>query len=317
MGKIEVAIDLQAAIRAGRLQSGRALAEVPDEQIAGLSPERRQILLESLTEIDTSYTPNRRLEVPRLRAMGWSGGWSSEPAKLPAATWECVVDYLDKVIASRAKDAADRAAAEAERQAEAQRREHDFEAEIRTKGVDAAITYTRYALEGVNWKGDHCILNGMRPALERLGLVAVAEARCAELSAAGEAYREEQIARRKAEEAARLAARDSWISEHGSERLRKALALGLADSIWRSYREERLALERPGWRREGDDEERGEVREPTSEALAALEEARKRWPQSGLVWLKSRSGGVEALADEDADCGGLIVCEVEGGRDNR
>jgi len=109
--------------------------------------------------------------------------------------------------------------------------------------------------------------------------------------------------------------RAAWIAEHGSDRLRKALALGLADQVNRTYKDERLALERPGWRREEDSEDRAGAIEPTEEALAALEEARKQWPDCVLVWLKSDLGGCEALADRHLNRN--VVCVIEGGRDTR
>ena len=40
---------------------------------------------------------------------------------------------------------------------------------------------------------------------------------------------------------------EAWIPANGSERLRLALALGEIDRTLAVYRDERLAVERPGW----------------------------------------------------------------------
>lgn len=53
-----------------------------------------------------------------------------------------------------------------------------------------------------------------------------------------------------ADEQARKAQLDgavTWVADHGSSRLRKALSLGLLGTSMGAYRDERLALERPGW----------------------------------------------------------------------
>lgn len=96
-----------------------------------------------------------------------------------------------------------------------------------------------------------------------------------------------------------------WIAQSGSERLRLALELGLSDAIEKSYREERLQLEREGWRyedpRDGHDLEE-EIREPSIGALRALADARKVDPEVGLVFLRT---------EHDADCQGDDACSCD------
>lgn len=65
-----------------------------------------------------------------------------------------------------------------------------------------------------------------------------------------------------------------WAAAHGSPRLRRCLAEGIeCEAV---YRDERLALEYPGWRREVDvPGERQEPRNPPGAAFELLDEARK------------------------------------------
>ena len=81
---------------------------------------------------------------------------------------------------------------------------------------------------------------------------------------------------------------ERWVREHGSERLRKADELGLLHRCEGIYRDERLALERPGWawslilgHSEDDD-----ILNPTLEQLRALEAARKVAPFAVLKSMK-------------------------------
>lgn len=95
----------------------------------------------------------------------------------------------------------------------------------------------------------------------------------------------EEAAKRAADEeiAREIAARDEWIAAHGSKRLKLAAQEGIECQA--IYRDERLALERPGWRWSAD--YRGEYsdpRNPTLEALESLELARKVAPDAKLAY---------------------------------
>lgn len=79
----------------------------------------------------------------------------------------------------------------------------------------------------------------------------------------------------------REAFRNAWISKHGSERLRKALDLGLADKCRRLFMDEYLEVEfeegdsvPSRYWRWGKGEEEKETRNPSLEALEALEQAK-------------------------------------------
>jgi hypothetical protein len=95
------------------------------------------------------------------------------------------------------------------------------------------------------------------------------------------------------------ASRARWAAEHGSAHLRAALDLGL--DVDRTYRDERLALERPGWvweRQRGPAREL-DARDPSPEAVALLRLARALEPTARLVWTGSgfAAGGVEFLGE--------------------
>lgn len=78
-----------------------------------------------------------------------------------------------------------------------------------------------------------------------------------------------------------------WVRAHGSERLRKALEMGLLDSSMTVYREERMALEFPGWRRDcRHTHHEGEIRNPSLKALELLERVRKDLPEAELVTVR-------------------------------
>lgn len=83
--------------------------------------------------------------------------------------------------------------------------------------------------------------------------------------------REAREAEAKAE-ADRVAAveREAWIAAHGSERLKKALALGLLGRSLAVYRDERLALHAPGWEWLDKDTEESEPWNPSESVMDAV-----------------------------------------------
>jgi len=78
----------------------------------------------------------------------------------------------------------------------------------------------------------------------------------------------------------------AWILAHGSARLRAILEHGYLADSHAVYREERLAVDRPGWQWDDDDGKNLEPRNPTLEALRLLEKARVLEPSAQLVRLR-------------------------------
>jgi hypothetical protein len=99
-------------------------------------------------------------------------------------------------------------------------------------------------------------------------------------------------------EAAALAEVQAWADEHGSMRLRRCLEEGIECSA--IYRDERLAVERPGWRWEvsvpGD---QSYPRNPPAEAFDLLDQARQMDPEAQLVrWTVERDDDDDQYDEE-------------------
>lgn len=119
----------------------------------------------------------------------------------------------------------------------------------------------------------------------------------ADLRAANDAarIRAEEIARiraevREAAQAAEAAERRAWIEAHGSPRLRRLLAEGIEHLA--VYRDERLAVERPGWcwLDDVDDVDLDEPRNAPEEALDLLDVARATAPDATLAYYVTGTG---------------------------
>lgn len=129
----------------------------------------------------------------------------------------------------------------------------------------------------------------------------------ADIEAAGRLDEAEAEAGRRNEELdARAAAQDAerlrWIAEHGSTRLKRLVAESIEHQA--VYRDERLALERPGWRwdvkvpGEGDD-----PRNAPEEAISLLDEARTLDPEARLTYWTVPACENEHWEDDD-ECPG-------------
>ena len=101
-----------------------------------------------------------------------------------------------------------------------------------------------------------------------------------------------------AAEARRHAVIVAWAQQHGSTRLQRALAEGIACEA--VYRDERLAAERPGWVWESEVAgESSEPRNPSAEAFALLDVARSVDAEATLVWWQAEhSCGDECYGHE-------------------
>jgi hypothetical protein len=114
------------------------------------------------------------------------------------------------------------------------------------------------------------------------------------LQAEKAAQKAAEQAQKEAAEAAKQAEMRTWIEAHGSERLKRCLAEGIECSA--SYRDERLAAERPDW--QWYDEVSGvydEPRNPPVEAFAMLDDARKFDPAAKLIHIKGSDPSAYAV----------------------
>ena len=107
----------------------------------------------------------------------------------------------------------------------------------------------------------------------------------AERKAANEAA---ETARKEAYDAERSA----WIADYGSPRLQRLAAKGIGHN--QTYRDERLAIDRPGyvWFDLVCGSER-DIRDASEDALDALDAERKLYPEAELVWVANGEPGEE------------------------
>lgn len=125
-----------------------------------------------------------------------------------------------------------------------------------------------------------------------------------------EEKRAREIAERKARKDAYEEDRRLWVLEHGSERLKQALALDLLAASDKVYREERLAREYPGWRWYSDGEEHDDPRNPTMAELQSLAQARERCPEAELVFVREPIDVEYYDGTEDPDCYMAVVARI-------
>lgn len=171
-------------------------------------------------------------------------------------------------------------------------------------GGDVVLVRTDEAGRSSTGSVGRYILESLRPE-EILELTEQAEKIAAELEAAADARRAEierivEAALQDADPAIRALAerlsdeqradqeREAWIRAHGSRRLKRMLEEGIEHRA--TYRDERIAMERPDWRYKLDVPGRAEEpRNPPEAAFDLLDEARETAPDARLVyWLAER-----------------------------
>jgi hypothetical protein len=260
--RIEVVVNRDVALRAGQDVHGSQIVDVP---AASLTVDQREMLIKASSILNSA---ERHIADYRL-------------ANYPEAnaTVEGVVRHLDALTAQQ-KD------------------------QTETKIHDMLETFARDPEWFVKWSGFEEYTSDPRVAeiLPRIEAVKVAiERKKAEEEQERRqamVQREEVEARRKeayeADEKKALAERESWIRQHGSARLRRLLQEGIKHTA--IYREERLAMERPGWRYWDEIKSVKDTREPfnaTEEALALLDEARQTAPDAVLRFWQQEDDGEE------------------------
>jgi len=199
----------------------------------------------------------------------------------PATTWDEIATARDAAVEkARQKEAAqvpkrlaDAAAREAERLADEQR-----QARIASRQTQTAESFVA---------GDATIVERAGKLMQHdqlwfdIGLLPV------EL----QARITRELDRRLAAE---LCADEAWITLHGSSRLQKAVAAGLLCECAGLLRDERLAVDRPGWRWGNAADDTDEIRNPSESAIDALLNAREDFPHAELLRL-----GTEVDGDDD------------------
>lgn len=223
---------------------------------------------------------------------GFPSLYLSMPPTDPAA-WALSIaaDNQKRKEEAEAAFKADEARRQQAREAEAQK-ERAIVADWRAGGFSGRLYETSAVLYFSKGSGqtvsslEHAELEALRPLVE--------ERNAAEARREAEA----EAAKQAALEAAR-AEMIFWIRDHGSERLKKAVEANVENQCRGVYRDERLALELPGWQWLDDDAEISDARNPSEAALDALLEARRS--QGEKVKLCKVRESCDENLDEEAE----------------
>lgn len=99
--------------------------------------------------------------------------------------------------------------------------------------------------------------------------------------------------------------RAAWINQRGSRRLKRLLAEGIEHEA--VYRDERLAMERPGWEWEPDEIALHSPRNPPEEALDLLDRARTTAPDAVLMHYVAEADGNDDEMDQPSRERGYVA----------
>jgi hypothetical protein len=285
-------LDAATALRRGHAvqpdRDGYVAVMVDD---AALSPEDRALLADHLHQ--DSGRNRFTIQAPHL--------YPFVPEPTAEGLIEVIKEHTTKLAAEEAKKAADRARqAEAMATGIAARREKIRGADVSVFGK--TVTYPQRVIDvdtfghaGLLSAADEEALTAWRADVDAANAAAKAEAQ-----AEGERLYAEEVAKCKAEDAVRAA----WIEAYGSTRLKRLLKEKIEHAA--VYRDERLALERPGWAWQLKAEDTDAPRNPPEAALDLLDEARAQVPDAKLVYVRSYRKATEDEWDE-ADGDGEIA----------
>lgn len=279
---VTVAVDVAEALRRGHAARRQQAIEL---DVAALSPEDRDLIARYLYEGDGNQSPRGWCVGKPYYSYGIMGARGmlqiSEPTVdgLLSALREAHALAEHERDAALAKEEQEKAREAAERAAKV--------AALRSAPADDLVVEDRYERTGHRWKVHHLA--------EEAGRLSEAEAEAERRNAADVAAAEREREEKARQEAQAAEERAAWIEAHGSPRLKRLVAEGIEhDAV---YRDERLALERPGWR--WDRDVPGSADDPRNAPMSALElldEARETDPDAELVYWT-----VHEEDDEDDD----------------
>jgi hypothetical protein len=114
--------------------------------------------------------------------------------------------------------------------------------------------------------------------------------------------------------AAEIVARDMWIAENGSPRLKMILEEGMIDGSLSVYRDERLAVERPDWIWDAawhdNDVNHRDVRNPSEDDLLWYRATRGQFPECKMIYAFLAAAQPEDYYEDDEDESTPRVSEV-------
>lgn len=264
--------DTAAALKVGLARQGEVTVTLADEHVSGLTPAERDALA-------IVMTGNARPSIALIHG-----------------TPEELIGIVRERVAQQAADAADATAALdaliAGILADEEDLLHKPGSNWRIRGwSDGAV---------VPWGDER--LAGLHTRLQAICDERNLGIRIEEEAAEDRARMRAEVAERAkvAAQAARLADAHAWIEAYGTPRLRRIVTEGLLEESMRTYRDERLDVERPGWTwiNEGRDKgsEHLDPRNPSEEAFQILDRARVLVPDAALVrlrWTRQDPDGYE------------------------
>jgi len=266
--KLVAKINSAAAIRDNGNRAGLVIAEI---DLAGFTPEQRKCL----ADLDHSHASYAGMPDDAAVVCGYDRGI------LDLAN---LVAFLDSRITQAQADETEKKARLAQ-----------YIADARAKLAAGELPYLSP-------------FNSANAEIQALPEYRTLEARRlqdeAARAAAGKAENERAEAKKAARAAAARADMEVWITAHGSARLRRCLAEGIECAA--AYRDERLAIERPGWVLDTDGTD-SEPRNPPAEAFALLDEARKTAPDAKLNYLTYEDQTDEETGDVTAGWRGYVA----------
>jgi hypothetical protein len=266
--KIRLRVNPDAAIRAGRNQAGEVLVTVPLD----LTDQQRETLLSLPRDKYSGYDQPEFFDLatpPKSCPDFYGVDIHFQLPAIPDASDQSVKTLLDAYPGA----------------IETYRRKMQAYA---MRCADAALTARNPTTHDT--KFDEFLPADMLAELKvvRAELNAEIEAKRRKQKAEEEARKESiiQMQMRDDEKKEKLKrAGEAWIEEHGSPRLRRLVKEGFEYGA--VYRDERLALERPGWAWENDPNlSYDPPRNPPQEALDLLDRARESDPECYLRYYK-------------------------------
>ena len=289
---ILVDVNIQEALRRGQTRGGRIQLPVTDILLDMLSIEEREEAA-SYTVPATLTTDEQKRSRSWLPASGLDATDISEALRQKRAT------RLE--AEKRAKQTA-----EANRREQAERHAARV-AEAKSASLDALID-SFWGQGGVRQFRPRPFFSAGIEHIKDAGRLEEVQAECdrrnAEAAQRREAAKQEELARMERE----AAERKEWIFAHGSDRLKRLVEENIEHTA--VYLDERLAVERPGWRWTKD--VRGDEDEPRNvpeSALDLLDKARASVPEDErpdveLVYWVVEACGSEHDFHEDDICPG-------------
>ena len=292
--EVQVCVNVQESIRRGKPSQADRLLTITDADVASLTSEEREQLAGCLYQGEASHSTNYKKPPLKL----YVGRFS-----VPEATFAGIVEAVRNHVAAVAKEATDKAAQEERRKIE--RREATL-AVLRNRKTE-----TRQEPLYMPGKEPYIVYDVLRPDWPYYGddeikqspeaVAWIEELNALNLNARAdaEARKERRLAEIETAKAQKEIERLTWIAAHGSERLKRCMEEEIEyEAI---YKDERLAVERPGWIWTSNAVgEINDPRNPPVEAFAVLDEARKTVSDATLsYWTVERDEDDYVGEDDD------------------